>query len=168
MSLFLPHDRADIINRLTAMGIAKEDLEVVRGQPGYELDLITVRIPDHEPARYRGTYPRCIGKGPNVLGEEWNSFGLSEQSCQAALSLALGEAGTRAERVADGLAEAIGVVHGGIVRVLDNSSGGFGDSSTVIRACDGRLQDPNVLVTFDGEPEVKVAVSLQVAYAISI
>ena len=100
-------------------------------------------------------------------------FGLSEESCNAGLALARRDAASQADKDADGLAEAIGVVEaidvvrGGVVSVVEYSLGGFNYGSTSTATCDGKFQDHNALLPFDAEPKIEVAVQIRIGYAIS-
>ena len=83
------------------------------------------------------------------------------------LALARREAAPQADKDADGLAEAIGVVRGGVVSVVEYSLGGLHYGSTGTETCGGQFQDPNALLPFDAELEIEVAVQIRIGYAIS-
>ena len=113
---------------------------------------------------------RILDSVEEVLRRSENSgvrFRLSEESCNAGLALARRDAVSQADKDADGLAEAIGVVRGGVVSVAEYSLGGFNYGSTSTATCDGQFQDHNALLPFDAEPKIEVAVQIRIGYAIS-
>ena len=160
-------DRADVIDKLTEIGIASDDIEIVSGRQPYEPVQISVEV---AVADLPEIGERILDSVEEVLRRSENSgvrFGLSEESCSAGLALARRDAAPQADKDADGLAEAIGVVRGGVVSVVEYSLGGFNYGSTVTETCGGQFQDPNALLPFDAEPKIEVAVHLQISYAIS-
>ena len=160
-------DRADVIDKLTEIGIASDDIEIVSGRQPYEPVQISVEV---AVADLPEIGERILDSVQEVLRRSENSgvrFGLSEESCNAGLALARRDAASQADKDADGLAEAIGVVRGGIVSVAEYSLGGFNYGSTSTEACDGQFQDPNALLPFDAEPKIEVAVQIRIGYAIS-
>ena len=160
-------DRADVIDKLTEIGIASDDIEIVSGRQPYEPVQISVEV---AVADLPEIGERILDSVEEVLRRSENSgvrFGLSEESCNAGLALARRDAASQADKDADGLAEAIGVVRGGVVSVAEYSLGGFNYGSTSTEACDGQFQDPNALLPFDAEPKIEVAVQIRIGYAIS-
>ena len=160
-------DRADVIDKLTEIGIASDDIEIVSGRQPYEPVQISVEV---AVADLPEIGERILDSVEEVLRRSENSgvrFGLSEESCNAGLALARRDAASQADKDADGLAEAIGVVRGGVVSVAEYSLGGFNYSSTSTATCDGQFQDHNALLPFDAEPKIEVAVQIRIGYAIS-
>ena len=160
-------DRADVIDKLTEIGIASDDIEIVSGRQPYEPVQISVEV---AVADLPEIGERILDSVEEVLRRSENSgvrFGLSEESCNAGMALARRDAASQADKDADGLAEAIGVVRGGVVSVAEYSLGGFNYGSTNTEACDGQFQDPNALLPFDAEPKIEVAVQIRIGYAIS-
>ena len=160
-------DRADVIDKLTEIGIASDDIEIVSGRQPYEPVQISVEV---AVADLPEIGERILDSVEEVLRRSENSgvrFGLSEESCNAGLALARRDAASQADKDADGLAEAIGVVRGGVVSVAEYSLGGFNYSSTSTATCDGQFQDHNALLPFDAEPKIEVSVQLRIGYAIS-
>ena len=160
-------DRADVIDKLTEIGIASDDIEIVSGRQPYEPVQISVEV---AVADLPEIGERILDSVEEVLRRSENSgvrFGLSEESCNAGLALARRDAASQADKDADGLAEAIGVVRGGIVSVAEYSLGGFNYGSTSTATCDGQFQDHNALLPFDAEPKIEVAVQIRTGYAIS-
>ena len=160
-------DRADVIDKLTEIGIASDDIEIDSGRQPYEPVQISVEV---AVADLPEIGERILDSVEEVLRRSENSgvrFGLSEESCSAGLALARRDAASQSDKDADGLAEAIGVVRGGVVSVVEYSLGGFNYGSTVTETCGGQFQDPNALLPFDAEPKIEVAVHLQISYAIS-
>ena len=160
-------DSADVIDKLTEIGIASDDIEIVSGRQSYEPVQISVEV---AVADLPEIGERILDSVEEVLRRSENSgvrFGLSEESCGAGLALARRDAAPQADKDADGLAEAIGVVRGGVVSVVEYSLGGFNYGSTSTATCDGQFQDHNALLPFDAEPKIEVAVHLQISYAIS-
>ena len=160
-------DRADVIDKLTEIGIASDDIEIVSGRQPYEPVQISVEV---AVADLPEIGERILDSVEEVLRRSENSgvrFGLSEESCNAGLALARRDAASQADKDADGLAEAIGVVRGGVVSVAEYSLGGFNYGSTSTATCDGQFQDHNALLPFDAEPKIEVAVQIRIGYAIS-
>ena len=160
-------DRADVIDKLTEIGIASDDIEIVAGRQPYEPVQISVEV---AVADLPEIGERILDSVEEVLRRSENSgvrFGLSEESCNAGLALARRDAASQADKDTDGLAEAIGVVRGGVVSVAEYSLGGFNYGSTSTEACDGQFQDHNALLPFDAEPKIEIAVQIRIGYAIS-
>ena len=160
-------DRADVIDKLTEIGIASDDIEIVSGRQPYEPVQISVEVAVSDLPEIG---ERILDSVEEVLRRSENSgvrFGLSEESCNASLALARRDATSQADKDADGLAEAIGVVRGGVVSVAEYSLGGFNYGSTSTATCDGQFQDHNALLPFDAEPKIEVAVQIRIGYAIS-
>ena len=160
-------DRADVIDKLTEIGIASDDIEIVSGRQPYEPVQISVEV---AVADLPEIGERILDSVEEVLRRSENSgvrFGLSEESCNAGMALARRDAASQADKDADGVAEAIGVVRGGVVSVAEYSLGGFNYGSTSTATCDGQFQDHNALLPFDAEPKIEVAVQIRIGYAIS-
>ena len=160
-------DRADVIDKLTEIGIASDDIEIVSGRQPYEPVQISVEV---AVADLPEIGERILDSVEEVLRRSENSgvrFGLSEESCNAGLALARRDAASQSDKDADGLAEAIGVVRGGVVSVAEYSLGGFNYGLTSTATCDGQFQDHNALLPFDAEPKIEVAVQIRIGYAIS-
>ena len=160
-------DRADVIDKLTELGIASGDIEIVSGRQPYEPVQISVEV---AVADLPEIGERILDSVEEVLRRSENSgvrFGLSEESCNAGLALARRDAASQADKDTAGLAEAIGVVRGGVVSVAEYSLGGFNYGSTSTATCDGQFQDHNALLPFDAEPKIEVAVQIRIGYAIS-
>ena len=160
-------DRADVIDKLTELGIASGDIEIVSGRQPYEPVQISVEV---AVADLPEIGERILDSVEEVLRRSENSgvrFGLSEESCNAGLALARRDAASQADEDTAGLAEAIGVVRGGVVSVAEYSLGGFNYGSTSTSTCDGQFQDHNALLPFDAEPKIEVAVQIRIGYAIS-
>ena len=157
-------DRADVIDKLTGIGIASDNIEIVSGRQPYESDQISVKV---SLVDLPEVGERILEAVEEVLRHSENSgvrFGLSDESCRAGLALARRDAASQADENATGLAEAIGVVRGDVVSVVESSLGGFNYGSTSAASCDGLFQDP---LPFDAESKIEVAVELQISYAIS-
>ena len=160
-------DRADVMDKLAEIGIASDDIEIVSGRRPYEPVQISVEVAVSDLPEIG---ERILDSVEEVLRRSASSgvrFGLSEESCNASLALARQEAAPQADKDADGLAEAIGVVRGGVVSVVEYSLGGLNYGSTGTETCGGQFQDPNALLPFDAEPEIEVAVQIRIGYAIS-
>ena len=160
-------DRADVMDKLAEIGIASDDIEIVSGRRPYEPVQISVEVAVSDLPEIG---ERILDSVEEVLRRSASSgvrFGLSEESCNASLALARREAAHQADKDADGLAEAIGVVRGGVVSVVEYSLGGLNYGSTGTETCGGQFQDPNALLPFDAEPEIEVAVQIRIGYAIS-
>jgi hypothetical protein len=97
------------------------------------------------------------------------TYSLTEENCETALSLARREAIPRAERAADDLAEALGVERDGVTGALEYPLGisVYGLSGFDSHSCGAQASTPYPsLVPFDAEPQVEVAVGLQITYGL--
>ena len=151
-------DRAAVIDKLAEIGIATDDIEIISGRQPYEPVQISVEV---EVADLPAIGELILDAVEDVLRRSENSgvrFGLSEENCNAALALG--------SRDADGLAEALGVVRGGVVGVVEYGLSGFSYGPPGTETCGGQFQDPYALLPFDAEPRIEVAVQLQISYAI--
>ena len=160
-------DRADVVDRLTEIGIAADDIEIISGRRPYEPVQISVEV---AVADLPNIGERILDAVEDVLRRTQNSgvrFSLLDESCNAALAMGRRDAALLAEKDADGLAEAIGVVRGGVVGVLEYGLSGFSYGAPSTETCGGQFQDPYALLPFDAEPRIDVAIQLQVSYAIS-
>ena len=159
-------ERADVMDKLTAIGIASNDIEIVSGRRPYELDRLSVEV---AVAELPDIGERIVNTVEEALRRSENSgvrFGLSEEACNDSLALARRDAASQADRESNGLAGAIGVVRGGVVSAVEHSLG-FEYGSAIIETCGGQFQDPDALAPFDAEPKIEVAVGLQLGYSIS-
>ena len=160
-------DRADVIDKLTEIGIAGDDIEIVSGRRPYEPVYISVEVAVADLPEIGNLILDAV---EDVLRRSENSgvrFDLSEESCNAGLALARRDAAPQADKDADDLAEAIGVARGGVVGVVEHALGGFNYGPTSTETCGRQLQDPNALLPFDAEPNIEVTLQLQISYAIS-
>ena len=164
-------DRTDVIDKLTAIGIARDDIEIVSGRQSYEPFQISVEVAVADLPRVG---ERILDSVEEVLRRSENSgvrFGLSEESCNASLALARRDAAPQADKDADRLAEAIGVVRGGVVSVVEYAlvgfNYGFNSGATGNETCGGQFQDTTALLPFDAEPQIDVAIQQRIGYAIS-
>ena len=160
-------DRADVIDKLTGIGIATDDIEFISGRQSYEPVQISVEV---EIADLPEIGERILDAVEDVVRRSQNSgvrFSLLEESCDAVLALGRRNAALQAAGDADGLAEALGVVRGGVVGVVEYPVNGFNYRAPGVETSGGQLQDPYTLLPFDAEPRIEVAVQLQVGYAIS-
>ncbi len=84
------------------------------------------------------------------------------------LALARREAIPQAEKTADDLAEALGVVRGSVISALEFplTDFRFGPPGLGIKTCGSQFRDPFALQPFDSESEIEVSVGLQVTYAL--
>ena len=93
-------------------------------------------------------------------------FSLSQEKCDQALSLARRQAVPQADKTAADLAQALGVQRGSVTGAVESPIGAFGYGPIGPDTCGIQYQDPYLVEPFDAEPQVEVAVSLQVTYTI--
>ena len=97
-------------------------------------------------------------------------FGLSEENCVRAVSMARREAVPGTEEAADGLADALGLEVGEVTGALEYplQNVPYVVPGTDLNPCTGQNAASRyaVLLPFDSEPEVEVSVGLQVSYRI--
>ena len=81
-------DRADVMDKLAAIGIASDDIEIVSGRRPYEPVQISVEVAVSDLPEIG---ERILDSVEEVLRRSASSgvrFGLSEESCNASLALA--------------------------------------------------------------------------------
>ena len=76
------------------------------------------------------------------------------------------EAITQAEGASLDLAEALGVVRGGIITVVENPANSFGPGLPSLDKCGGGQFHPYLspLMLFDADPEVEVSLRMRITY----
>ena len=157
-------NRADVIQKLTEMGIAPDDIEIISGRQRFEPVQFSVEVMVEDLPEVG---ERILDAVESVLRRSERSgvrFSLLEASCDAALALERLDAILQAEKKANGLAEALGVVRGGLIGAVEFPSGSFGPLSS--DRCGGQFQDPYTLLPFDAEPKIDITVQLQITFAI--
>ena len=164
-------DRQQIRENLSEIGVPEEAIEfgnLVRYGP----TSISVEVGLEELAEKREAILEAVEEVIRRYEFYGVIYGLTEENCEAALSLARREAIPRAERAADDLAEALEVTRGTVIGALEhpptNLAYGFvGLSGVNSYACSAQASSPYTnLVPFDAEPEVEVTVGLQITYGI--
>jgi uncharacterized protein YggE len=157
-------DRAAVIEKLVAIGIAQEDIEV-SSQP-YGPSSVSAKVQVGELPQVG---QQVLDAVESVLGRSENHgarFSLSSEKCDQARALARRQAAPQADKTAADLAQALGIQQGNITGVVEYPATYFGYGPVSLDACGNQFQDPYLLEPFDAEPEVEVAVSLQVTYTI--
>ena len=158
-------DRADVIEQLTQIGIDTDDVEFISGRQPYEPVQISVEVMVEDLPEVG---ERILDAVEDVIRRSQLSgvrFSLLEASCDAALAVERRDAALQAERNADDLAEALGVVRGGVIGVVEYLLSSFSEGPLSSDRCGGQFQDPYALMPFDAEPKTDVSVQLQVTYA---
>ena len=161
-------DRQDIRASLVAIGVNEEAVEFEH-LARYEPSAISVEVEVDEFANKGNAIVNAIEKVVRRSESSGVRFGLSEENCDRALSLARREAVPTAEQGADDLADALGLERGEVTGALEYplQSAAFGLPGTGLDACAGQNAYPfAALLPFDSEPEVEVSVGLQVSYSI--
>lgn len=157
-------DRAAVIESLIAIGIIREDTHFE--SPPYSSTTVSAKVPV-------GALPQVgqqvLDAVEAVLGRSESHgvrFSLSQEKCDQALSSARRQAVPQAHKAAADLAQALGVQEGSITGAVEYPAGSFGYGPIGSDTCGTQYQDPSLVEPFDAEPEVEVAVSLQVTYTI--
>ena len=166
---FTLEDRQDIMANLVAIGLKEEAVEFEHARR-YEPTIIVVEV---EIDKIPGTGDAIVEAIEEVVRRSESfgvRFGLSEENCVQALSLARREAVPGTEEAADDLADALGLELGEVTGALEYplQNVGFVVPGTDLNPCTGQdlRYRYGVLLPFDSEPEVEVSVGLQVSYRI--
>ena len=161
-------DRQEIVANLVAIGLNEEAIEFDHRRR-YEPSTILVEV---EIDQIASTGDAIVDAVEEVVRRSESfgvRFGLSEENCVRAISLARREAVPGAGEAADDLADALelelGEVTGALEYPLQNVP--YVVPGADLNPCTAQ-NDPRygVLLPFDSEPEVKVSVGLQVSYRI--
>ena len=161
-------DRQDILANLAAIGFNEEAVEFEHlGR--YEPSSVSVEVEVDDFASTGDAIVDAIEKIVRRSESFGVRFGLSEENCDQALSLARREAVPGAEETADDLADALdlelGEVTGALEYPLQNVP--FVYPGADLNPCAGGTPSRYAaLLPFDSEPEVEVSVGLQVSYRI--
>ena len=159
-------DRDEIRANLVSIGVAEEAVEFDH-LARYEPTSISVEVDVNEYATLGDSIVEQVEDVVRRAESSGVRFSLSEENCDQAVSLARREAVPAAEKAADDLADALGVVRGDVVGALEYplQSNPYGLPGTGLDPCGGQTAFPySVLLPFDSDPEVEVSVGLQVAY----
>ncbi len=161
-------DRQDILANLAAIGFNEEAVDFEHlGR--YEPSSVSVEVEVDDFASTGDAIVDAIEKIVRRSESFGVRFGLSEENCDQALSLARREAVPGAEETADDLADALdlelGEVTGALEYPLQNVP--FVYPGADLNPCAGGTPSRYAaLLPFDSEPEVEVSVGLQVSYRI--
>ena len=161
-------DRQDILANLAAIGLDEEAVEFEHlGR--YEPSTISVEVEIDEFASTGDAIVDAIEKVVRRSESFGVRFGLSEENCDRAVSLARREAVPGAEKAADDLADALELERGEVIGALEYSLQNvpFGIPGAGLNPCtEQNSHRYAALLPFDSEPEVEVSVGLQVSYRI--
>ena len=161
-------DRQEIVANLVAIGLNEEAVEFEHRRR-YEPSTILVQV---EVDQIASTGDAIVDAVEEVVRRSESfgvRFGLSEENCVRAISLARREAVPGTKGAADDLADALdlelGEVAGALEYPLQNVP--YVVPGADLNPCTAQ-NDPRygVLLPFDSEPEVEVSVGLQVSYRI--
>ena len=163
-------DRQDIVANLGAVGVSEEAIEFEH-MFRYEPAVISVEVAVDE---FTDAGDVIVGAIEKVVRRSESSgmrFGLSEENCDRAVSLARREAIPEAEAAADDLADALGLRRGEVIGTLEyplqSVPYGYGPLGSDLATCAGQdAYGYRPLLPFDADPEVEVSVGLQVSYGI--
>ena len=161
-------DRQDILANLAAIGLM-EDAVKFEHLGRYEPAIISVEVELDEFATTGDTIVDAIEKVVRRSESFGVRFGLSEENCDQAVSLARREAVPTAEETAGDLADALHLERGEVIGVLEYplQNVPFGLPGTALDPCTGQNDYRySALLPFDSEPEMEVSVGLQVSYRI--
>lgn len=159
-------DREEILANLAAIGVAEDDIDF-EILSRYEPSTISVEVEVDEVATLGDSIVEQVEEVVRRSESFGVRFGLSDENCDQAISLARREAVPAAERAADDLADALGVdrgaVNGALEYPLQNDPYRW-LGADIDRCGGGATHRFGVLLPFDSEPEVEVSVGLQVSY----
>ncbi len=161
-------DRQDILANLAAIGFNEEAVDFEHlGR--YEPSIVSVEV---EVDDFAGTGDAIVDAIEKIVRRSESfgvRFGLSEENCDQALSLARREAVPRAGETAGDLADALDLELGEVIGALEYplQNVPFVYPGADLNACTGPTPSRYAaLLPFDSEPEVEVSVGLQVSYRI--
>ena len=162
-------DRQDIVANLVAIGLNEEAVEFEHTRR-YEPTVILVEV---EIDKIASTGDAIVDAIEEVVRRSESfgvRFGLSEENCDRAVSLARREAVPGAEEAADDLADALELERGEVIGALEYplQNAPFVVPGAGLNPCTGQnaVARYAALLPFDSEPEVEVSVGLQVSYRI--
>ena len=166
-------DREEIIEKLAELDVPEEAIEFEgQGRLGFSSS-ISVEVDLGDLAEKSEPILDAVEEVIRRSESHGVHYSLSEENCERALSLARREAIPSAERAADDLAEALGVDRGIVIGALEHTQSNltpYGYTSLAglpAQSCGGSVLDPYFgLLPFGTEPEVEVAVGLQITYSI--
>ena len=161
-------DRRDILTNLVAIGLKEEAVEF-KHLLRYEPSIISVEVEVDEFASTGNAIVDAIEKVVRRSESFGVRFGLSEENCDRAVSLARREAVPGAEEAADDLADALDLERGEVIGALEYplQNVPFGPPGANLDPCtEQNAYNSAALLPFDSEPEVEVSVGLQVSYRI--
>ncbi len=161
-------DRQQIRENLAEIGISEESVEFDHLVP-YGPSNISVEFALDELDEKKEQILDAVESVIRRYESYGVTYSLTEENCETALSLARREAIPRAERAADDLAEALGVERDGVTGALEYPLGisVYGLSGFDSHSCGAQASTPYPsLVPFDAEPQVEVAVGLQITYGL--
>ena len=165
---FSLEDRQDIVANLVAIGLNKEAVEFEHPRR-YEPTIILVEV---EIDKIASTGDAIVDAIEEVVRRSESfgvRFGLSEENCVRAVSLARREAVPGTEEAADDLADALELELGDVIGALEYplQNVPFVVPGADLNPCTGQNAPRYAaLLPFDSEPEVEVSVGLQVSYRI--
>ncbi len=159
-------NRAAVIAKLGAIGVAKEDIEF-ESQP-YSASTVSVQVQISDLPQVGQSVLSAVEA---VLGRSESHgvhFSLSQEKCDQALALARRQAVPQADKTAADLADALRIKRGSIVGAVESPLPTLAYSPINLDVCGLQVQDPYFVAVepFNAEPNVEVAVGLQVSYAI--
>ena len=161
-------DRQEIVANLAAIGLHEEAVEFDH-RLRYEPSIISVEVGVDEFASTGDAIVDAIEEVVRRSGSFGVRFGLSEENCEQAISLARREAVPGAEAAADDLADALGLERAEVIGALEYplQNVPFGPTGANLDPCTERNPyNYAALLPFDSEPELEVSVGLQVSYRI--
>ena len=158
-------DRDDVLQNLVDLGIGEDDIEFESGQE-YDPEVISVEV---QIADLPEIGDLILDAVEDVIRRSERSgvrFSVSGQSCDQALAAAGQEAIMQAEGDSLDLAEALGLVRGGIIAVVENPANSFGPGLPSLDKCGGGQFHPYLspLMLFDADPEVEVSLRMRITY----
>ena len=157
-------DRADVIQALAEIGIDEDDIEFESARP-YEPVQISIEVEVEDLPEIGDLILDAVEDVVRRSERSGVRYSLSEESCDAALKLGRRDAVARAELDSHDLAEALGVVRGSAVGVVEYLVSSFSYGPSSADRCGGQFQDRYALMPFDAEPKIQVSVLLQITYA---
>lgn len=157
-------NRAAVVAKLVEIGIEEETIEFTSQSPYGGPPSLSVAV---QVGQLPQIGEQILDAVEDVLGRTENhgvQFGLTPAKCDQAQAQVRRQAVARANKIGDDLAQALGIQQGGVTGAAEYPFNFYGPVAPDI--CGSQFQDPYVVEPFDADPEVDVALSLQVLYAV--
>jgi hypothetical protein len=160
-------DQADVLEQLGQIGISEEDVDFETDPRFGPYTNVVVKVPTDQLPQIGENVVEAV---ESALGRSDSSglrLGLSNESCQSAVSQARRKVIPQAQESASDLAQALGVTLGQVTGVLEYPTNTFDPytPNNLDRCSPPRSFGPEGLLPFDSNLNMEVPVQLQITFA---